>query len=586
MAAGRIIIPNYMPALDINGNPVAGARLTFYQNKTTTLATTYTDATLSVPHPNPVIAGADGVFPAIFADTLPYFTVAITDASGAPIGGLRHLDDVQAAESMGAKTDLDGGNVPRANSSDFRTALHIYDVRPEDFGPSGGDVADSSATLQAAIDYARANNRRRVFLGARSYRIQGVVLGNDVDIIGSGRNSTFLVPAAPGVSMFVGTDVVNASITDASFQCIDAANVVGVDLVRSNNINLSRLDFYGCRYNWRLDRGGHPRIIDCSSSGTATLKSGAVWMGSTDDAEYGGGLGVVANYKINDNANGVQDPAIHLRRAVAIEFPGFISNLTEASTVCWLIEDDCQGIVPYGLTAGYGIGAKFILGSTGDRPIFNDIRNMKFDQCVTHAIRHEAGRANIIGGYVTSSFIGTTSEAVVITGSDSTECQILGLHVSGYYGSGGAGLVLANTTGHYIADLKVSGCDIGLKRVGTLTDITIHGGDISEDVVTPISGLISGAGNRISGLKGFDASAYVSPPTVPADGVDVTNDFGVAVRVATLGGDVSAWRNGNNDIIGFGNLTAILAPGEKIRWQSTGGPTPTPPGWFWTGTDL
>lgn len=73
-------------------------------------------------------------------------------------------DVIAAAEAVAGKADIDGGNVPRANASDFRTALHIYDVRPEDFGPSGGDVADSSATIQAAIDYARASNRRRVFL--------------------------------------------------------------------------------------------------------------------------------------------------------------------------------------------------------------------------------------------------------------------------------------------------------------------------------------------------------------------------------------------------------------------------------------
>ncbi|MBB4799659.1 hypothetical protein HNP32_003419 [Brevundimonas bullata] len=126
MAAGRIIVPNYMPALDLNGNPLGGARITFYLDKTTTLATTYADEALTVPHPNPVIAGADGVFPTIFADITDYFTVAITDADGAPIGGLRNLDGVQAAESTNYKADLDGSNV---EADAFRGAIGSFASR-------------------------------------------------------------------------------------------------------------------------------------------------------------------------------------------------------------------------------------------------------------------------------------------------------------------------------------------------------------------------------------------------------------------------------------------------------------------------
>lgn len=96
MAAGRIVIlPNYMPVRDLNGDPVAGARLYFYENKTTDLATVFTSAALDIPHTNPVIASADGVFPSIFADEEKYFTVGITDRNGTPLGGLRNLDDVR-----------------------------------------------------------------------------------------------------------------------------------------------------------------------------------------------------------------------------------------------------------------------------------------------------------------------------------------------------------------------------------------------------------------------------------------------------------------------------------------------------------
>lgn len=101
MAAGRIVIPSHMPALDLNGNPVSGAKLTFYQNETTTLATVYANADLTVALPNPVIANSAGVFPTIFADDAFAFSVAITDADGAPIGDLRNLDNIRPSKFYG-----------------------------------------------------------------------------------------------------------------------------------------------------------------------------------------------------------------------------------------------------------------------------------------------------------------------------------------------------------------------------------------------------------------------------------------------------------------------------------------------------
>lgn len=53
-------------ALDGNGDPMAGAKLTFYDAGTTDLKNTYSDIGLSSAHTNPVIADANGVFPTIF----------------------------------------------------------------------------------------------------------------------------------------------------------------------------------------------------------------------------------------------------------------------------------------------------------------------------------------------------------------------------------------------------------------------------------------------------------------------------------------------------------------------------------------
>lgn len=87
MAAGRLIFPGLMPALDANGDRIAGAKAYFYAGTSTTLATTYTDDTLLVEASNPVLADGVGIWPAMWADTASAFTVSITDSDGVPVPG-------------------------------------------------------------------------------------------------------------------------------------------------------------------------------------------------------------------------------------------------------------------------------------------------------------------------------------------------------------------------------------------------------------------------------------------------------------------------------------------------------------------
>lgn len=58
MASGRLDVPYAQPAIDGNGNVVAGARLTFYQTGTTNLADVFADAALTTPVANP----QDGIY--------------------------------------------------------------------------------------------------------------------------------------------------------------------------------------------------------------------------------------------------------------------------------------------------------------------------------------------------------------------------------------------------------------------------------------------------------------------------------------------------------------------------------------------
>lgn len=100
MAAGRLVIPQWMPARDRNGRLVPGAELTVYTNGTTTKATIYSDEALTTVRANPVVANGSGVFPEIWAEagtvaTPTRYRVGINGPDGSSITNPDVLDNWQ-----------------------------------------------------------------------------------------------------------------------------------------------------------------------------------------------------------------------------------------------------------------------------------------------------------------------------------------------------------------------------------------------------------------------------------------------------------------------------------------------------------
>lgn len=215
MAGKRIVIPNYMPALDLNGNPQAGAKITFYANETTDLAAIYTSAALTVQHPNPITADASGVFPSIFADEDTEFSVAITDADDNPIGGLRNRDNIRpslafldgveapvsgamadvlaedtltaARATMGTDNAANVNFIPSGTGAVTRTLqARLRDsICVLDFGAIGNGIADDTTAIQNALN---AGTGGQVLLPQGAYRITApITFPGDTKLYGPGR---------------------------------------------------------------------------------------------------------------------------------------------------------------------------------------------------------------------------------------------------------------------------------------------------------------------------------------------------------------------------------------------------------------
>ena len=78
----------FMPrasAFDINGDPISGGKLWFYEAGTSTPRATYSDAGLTIANANPVVANSAGRFGEIFLTPAVGYKVVLTDADDAVI---------------------------------------------------------------------------------------------------------------------------------------------------------------------------------------------------------------------------------------------------------------------------------------------------------------------------------------------------------------------------------------------------------------------------------------------------------------------------------------------------------------------
>lgn len=107
MTARQIIVPGAMPSRDANGRNLP-AKFRFYAPATalTTPAVVYTDVTLSVPHPFPILSDSAGRWPQIWADEAASFDVGWTDQVYDKTIGGPFLDVSPADDATLASVDL------------------------------------------------------------------------------------------------------------------------------------------------------------------------------------------------------------------------------------------------------------------------------------------------------------------------------------------------------------------------------------------------------------------------------------------------------------------------------------------------
>ncbi len=123
-----------VPWTDPNGAPYSGAQASFFNAETTTPRTIYQASGLSNPHPNPVVANASGMFPAVFLPSGDY-RLRIEDANDVTIWD---VDGISVPSTTGGGG---GGGDTEANLL-WQTGMYVF--------------AHKTGTMDG---FVRANNR-------------------------------------------------------------------------------------------------------------------------------------------------------------------------------------------------------------------------------------------------------------------------------------------------------------------------------------------------------------------------------------------------------------------------------------------
>ena len=166
MAAKQLLLP-FRPVINLRGGLESGAILDVYFANTSTRAPIYSDAALTAPLSNPLVADGFGIFPAIYYDNASAIRVVVKEANGTVVADQDpYLGDSLPSGSIGF-IQAGAGAVAESVQDTLRRAVY----------------ASQYSSLQAAID---ANPGRDIILSPGVTTTGAITItGNDTRLIGT-----------------------------------------------------------------------------------------------------------------------------------------------------------------------------------------------------------------------------------------------------------------------------------------------------------------------------------------------------------------------------------------------------------------
>ncbi len=174
-------LPRQVPL--VSGAVSPGAKANFFLTTTTTPTNTFTDAALTTPHANPVIANAAGEFATIYLDPDVVYKLTLDDTNDALIYTEDPIQDALTQANIGfifyprSAAEISAGITPTDFSFPEGNLLR--------YGAVGDGVANDTQAIQDWIDVGGSDGAL-LFAPAGSYLHSSISIANPVQIRGAG----------------------------------------------------------------------------------------------------------------------------------------------------------------------------------------------------------------------------------------------------------------------------------------------------------------------------------------------------------------------------------------------------------------
>jgi hypothetical protein len=164
----------FIPALSLQGDFMASATLTFSLSGTTTAATVYADAALSVPLGSVVAADAYGRFPSIYLDNAVLYRCVLKNAQGVQIGaqvdpcGLNYGGETGASQIGTSNGDTVQEALDKKANLDSPALVNLPTAPTADLGDSSQQIATTAfvaSAVAAFLSWTKTGTSGHIKLG-------------------------------------------------------------------------------------------------------------------------------------------------------------------------------------------------------------------------------------------------------------------------------------------------------------------------------------------------------------------------------------------------------------------------------------
>ena len=196
-------------AVQSDGTPYGLAKLYFYVASSSTPASTYQDSALTTAHANPVVADANGVFPAIYLDQAVSYKVTLKTSADVLIYTVDPVDDHWTQEQIGAvlyprtAAEITAGVTPTDYAIPHHEAVGVillarYGLAEDSTG------AQNRAAIEAGDAVADQLAGGVLRAGAGAFEIDATVTFSGADIIleGIGKSTQWVFDPASADVLF------------------------------------------------------------------------------------------------------------------------------------------------------------------------------------------------------------------------------------------------------------------------------------------------------------------------------------------------------------------------------------------------